>query len=165
LKSLIASLVVVGGVVAAIAVVALLLGSVGGGESSDEVGREPLTIVTANGTTARLAIEVADTPEERSRGLSHRTELPPDTGMLFVIPERGPGFWMRDTFVPLSVAFIGECGEILDIQDMEPQTLEIHQSETDYKFGLEAPQGWFATNGVGTGDIVSIPREYRYEGC
>lgn len=85
--------------------------------------------------------------------------------MLFIFEQRGAGFWMKDTFVPLSVAFLARCGEIVDIQDMEPQSLELHQAEADYSFGLEVPQGWFAENGIEVGDLVSIPRDYRPDGC
>jgi uncharacterized protein len=147
---------------ALLVMMALVLGSLG---SAEFIEREPLTIVAANGTTARLDVEIAETAEERERGLSGRSELPQDTGMLFVLRERGPGFWMKDTSIPLSVAFIEECGQIVDIQDMRPHTLDLHNTGRDYSFGLEVNQGWFARNGIAVGDIVSLPRHLRSPTC
>jgi uncharacterized protein len=151
--------------VAALAGLAILMGTLAASDSTTRVERQPLTIVTASGTTARLEVEIAQTAEERSVGLSGRDEVPMDTGMLFVFERRGPGFWMRDTTVPLSVAFVEDCGRIVEIKDMEPLSLEIHNTEHDYGFGLETAQGWFEANGVAVGDIVSLPRDLRPEHC
>ena len=164
MRSLIAIGVVLGVVIAGLIAIALLLGSISSDAEDGSIEREPLTIVTAEGDVVRLQIEIAETPEERSAGLSNREELPEDTGMLFIIPEPR-GFWMKDTLVPLSVAFLARCGEIIDIQDMEPETLRIHDTDQDYDFGLEVPQGWFAENGIEVGDFVSIPRDHRPDGC
>jgi uncharacterized membrane protein (UPF0127 family) len=142
--------------------VALLLGTCG---SSSSVDREPLTIVAANGTTARLEVEIADTPEERQAGLMGRTDMPRDTGMLFVFDEAPNGFWMKDTRVALTAAFIADCGEILGFADMEPLSLQIHNIDQPYRFGLEVEQGWFARNGIAEGDIVSLPRDLRPPDC
>ncbi|HEX5368045.1 MAG TPA: DUF192 domain-containing protein [Dehalococcoidia bacterium] len=149
-------------VIVIIAGIALALGTCG---SSASIDRTPLTIVAANGTTAHLQVEIAQTPEELETGLSNRDEIPLDTGMLFVIQQRGPGFWMKDTHVALSVAFIGECGQIVDIQDMQPLSLDIHSTDQPYSFGLEVDQGWFQRNGIAVGDIVSIPKDLRPASC
>jgi uncharacterized membrane protein (UPF0127 family) len=160
------SLIVLSVTVAVLIGLALFLGSLGSdAEDANAIKREPLTIVTLEGDVARLEVEVADEPAERSVGLSGRAEVPEDTGMLFVFESRGAGFWMKDTLVPLSVAFLARCGEIIDIQDMEPHSLDLHQAEGEYEFGLETPQGWFAANGVEVGDLVSIPRDHRPDGC
>ena len=164
------SLVVLGVVfsvtIAVLVAGAVFLGTLGSSsEDGDSIQREPLTVVTAAGDVYHIDVEIADTPEERSVGLSGREEIPPDTGMLFIIPVRGPGFWMKDTLVPLSVAFLARCGEIVSIQDMQPQSLDIHTTDQDYSFGLETPQGWFTEHGVKVGDLVSIPRDYRLDGC
>ena len=150
--------------VAGVAALAIAFGSFAGDEG-DDIDRVPMTIVAANGSTARLQIEVADTPEERSVGLSGRTEVPNDTGMLFTSLTRNGGFWMKDTLVDLSVAFIDKCGKIVHIEDMEANTTTNHNSPTPYLFGLETAQGWFARNGITVGDIVSIPEEHRQDGC
>ena len=149
---------------AGVAALAITFGAFAGNDG-DGIERQPLTIVAANGTTARLQVEVADTPEERSLGLSGRTEVPNDTGMLFTDLSRNSGFWMRDTLVDLSVAFIDRCGVIVHVEDMEANTTENHNSPVPYLFGLETPQGWFARNGIAPGDIVSIPAEFRQDGC
>jgi uncharacterized membrane protein (UPF0127 family) len=153
--------------VAIISGIAIFLGTLSSNaeDDGDSIDREPLTVVTAQGQVAHIDVEVADTPEERSVGLSGRTSLPADTGMLFIIPTKGPGFWMKDTLVPLSVAFLGRCGEIVSIQDMQPESLEIHTTDQDYSFGLETPLGWFTEHGIQVGDLVSIPRDYRPDGC
>lgn len=165
MRSLIALAVVLAVTIAGLVAIALFLASVGSGSEESGIARQPLTIVTRDGDVARLQVEIAETPEERTAGLSGREEVPADTGMLFVLPERGPGFWMKDTLVPLSVAFLARCGEIVDIMDMEPQSLELHNTDEEYNFGLEVPQGWFEANGIQVGDIVSIPRNHRPDGC
>jgi uncharacterized membrane protein (UPF0127 family) len=142
--------------------VALLLGTCG---SSSDVDREPLTIVAANGTTAHLDVEIADTPEERETGLMDRTDLPHDTGMLFVFDQTPRGFWMKDTRVALTAAFIAECGEILGFADMEPLSEEVHNISQPYRFGLEVERGWFVRNGIAAGDIVSLPSDIRPPNC
>lgn len=124
-----------------------------------------MTITNNAGKEQRLFVEIADTVAERTAGLSGRTELGTDTGMLFVIPQRGLGFWMKDTLIPLSVAFIGQCGEIVFIADMEPQSLEMHDTDEPYSFGLEVNQGWFADHGISVGARVGLPDEVRPASC
>ena len=166
MRSLIALGVVLTVTIVGLVALALFLGSLSSdAQTSESVEREPLTIVTLEGDIVRLEIEVAETPEERSTGLSGREEVPEDTGMLFINPNSNTGFWMKDTQVPLSVAFLARCGEIVDIQHMEPLSLDVHNTDQDYEFGLEVPQGWFEDNGVEAGDLVSIPRDYRPDGC
>lgn len=166
MRSLILLGVVLVATIAGLSALGLLLGSLSSdSEDEDAVETEPLTIVTTEGDIVRLEVEVADEAAERSTGLSGRHEVPEGTGMLFIFEQRGAGFWMKDTLVPLSVAFLARCGEIVDIQDMEPQSLDLHQADADYSFGLEVPQGWFAANNIEVGDLVSIPRDYRPDGC
>jgi uncharacterized membrane protein (UPF0127 family) len=105
-----------------------------------------------------LTVELARTPAERNRGLMSREHLPDNSGMLFVFPEdTTTSFWMRDTFIPLSIAFIATDGAILEIQDMEPLSTELHQPPGPYRYGLEVNQGWFERHGFQTGDGVEIP--------
>ncbi len=143
-------------------VVALMLGTCG---SSSAIDREPLTIIAANGTSAHLEIEIADTAEERQTGLMGRTELPLDTGMLFVLEPPARGFWMMGTRLELTVAFIAECGEILAFADLDPLSEEIKNISQPYSYGLEVDRGWFQRNGIATGDIVSLPRDIRPDNC
>ena len=159
------AIVAIGAAVVAIVLIAgaaLALGSFG---SSDTIDYTPLTIVAANGTTAHLQVEIAQTEQQLETGLSNRDEIPLDTGMLFVIKVRGPGFWMKDTRAALSVAFIGECGQIVSIQDMQPMSLDIHSTDQPYSFGLEVDRGWFQRNGIAVGDIVSLPKDLRPASC
>ena len=101
-----------------------------------------------------LTAEVASTPATRRCGLSHRTELRPDRGMLFVFPRSQPlAFWMKDTHVPLSIAFLDGSGEILAIERMQPGLpLRRYHSPAPSRYALEVAQGWFRRHGVRAGD-------------
>ena len=106
-----------------------------------------------------LKVEVVNTREKREAGLSFRKTIPPDQGMLFVYPEdEHQSFWMKNTYVPLSIAFIRSDGWIAQIEDMAPETLTSHPSKVRVKFVLEVPQGWFGRNGVKVGDHAEIPK-------
>ena len=130
----------------------------------DGVERVALTFRASSGQTATLWAEIADTATERQTGLSNRDSLGRDEGMLFVLEER-LGFWMKDTRIPLSVAFIGACGEVLQLADMEPLSLEIHNSSADYRFGVETNVGWFDAHGIKAGDRLQIPERLKQPGC
>ena len=101
--------------------------------------------------------EVADREAERRQGLMGRDSLPEDHGMLFVYPEqRTLSFWMRNTRIPLDIAFIDQRGTIVDIQTMEPQTEELHRSREPAMYALEMAAGWFGEHGVEVGDRVEF---------
>jgi hypothetical protein len=103
-----------------------------------------------------IQAEVAATFESRARGLMHRRSLPTDRGMLFVFPEAGPQcMWMKNTYVPLSVAFLDERGVILNIADMQPQTEDSHCAVAPARYALEMNRGWFAAKGVRPGARIS----------
>jgi uncharacterized membrane protein (UPF0127 family) len=113
---------------------------------------------TRAGNEAVLFVEVADEGDERNTGLMGRASLPADAGMLFVYPEdTSTGFFMKDTEVPLSIAFISAAGSIIDIQDMEPLSEEVHSSPAPFRYAVEANQGWFEENDVGVGDLAQLP--------
>jgi len=105
-----------------------------------------------------LAVELATTPKARVCGLSNRGKLPENHGMLFIYPTLGPRtFWMKDTHIPLSIAFFDDSGLILSIQHMTPvQTNEHYRSLQPVRYALEVNQGWFAEHGIGAGDIVEM---------
>jgi uncharacterized protein len=126
---------------------------------------QPLTITTAAGKDVELRAELAETPEERAQGLMGRTQLAPDSGMLFVIEPPGRGFWMRGTTLALTVAFVGECGEIVDFADLEPLSEEIKNTDRPYAFALEMERGWFTANGVVAGDTLQLPARLRPQTC
>jgi uncharacterized membrane protein (UPF0127 family) len=103
----------------------------------------------------RLIAEVATTEPTRTTGLMHRFSLQRDHGMLFVFKEPQPlAFWMKNTYVPLSIAFIGGDGKIVNIEDMAPQTESSHPSRGLALYALEMKKGWFAERGIGTGAAV-----------
>jgi uncharacterized protein len=113
----------------------------------------PTIELTINGY--RLTAEVATTVAARTVGLMRRFSLRPDHGMLFVFDAPQPlAFWMKDTYVPLSIAFIGADGRILNIEDMAPQTEGTHTSRGPALFALEMKKGWFAQLGIAAGDRV-----------
>jgi len=116
----------------------------------------PTTTINIKGHT--LNVELATTPASRSCGLSHRDELPDDHGMLFVFAElRTHTFWMKDTSIALSIAFLDDSGKIFSIQDMIPiQTAEQYPSGRPANYALEVNQGWFRRHGIEVGDVVKI---------
>ena len=107
-----------------------------------------------------LSVEVADDEPKREYGLMNRKSLPADAGMLFVFNPpanaKQVGFWMDDTLIPLSVAFVEPSMAIESIQDMQPLTRDIHYAPRDYAYAIEANQGWFATHSVGVGDPIAL---------
>ncbi len=111
--------------------------------------------ITLSFRKVQCTAEVARTPEERSKGLMHRKSMPEDSGMLFIYPEnRIPAFWMKNTLIPLSIAFIDPGGMIIDIQDMEPETEDHHSPPSRIGYALEMNKGWFEHNGIKVGDSV-----------
>jgi uncharacterized membrane protein (UPF0127 family) len=153
-----------------VALLVLLFAACSGGDGDDGDGGSDggngdpstvtLNVVDQEGRSERLTVELARTPTERAIGLMFRDQLAEDGGMLFVFAaDTGSGFWMRDTTFALSVAFIREDGTIIDIQDMEPLTDDLHYPPQPYRYGLEVDQGWFGRNDFGVGDRVEIPAE------
>lgn len=123
------------------------------GDGDASTGSDGLVALEVGGVPVR--VEVADTPDERRRGLMHRDSLPADQGMLFVYPEEQTlSFWMRDTGLPLDIAFIDRRGVIVDIQQMEPYTEELYRSRSPALYALEMNRGWFEAHGVEVGDRV-----------
>lgn len=113
-----------------------------------------LTLVVGS---KKVTAEIADSEQERSAGLMFRESLGEDEGMLFVMDEPGPaGFWMQNTKIPLSIAYINAVGVILEIHDLQPLDETIVPSRfTTVAYALEMPQGWFLKNGVIPGDTIS----------
>ncbi len=147
--------------------VAVVLASAVACGDGDDGGLPTATIVLSDdgGERAELTVELARTAEERRRGLMFREELSEDGGMLVVFPgDTSGGFWMKDTSIPLSIAFLAADGTMLDIQEMEPLSEELHQPPGPYRFALEVNQGWFEERGFGTGDRVEIPEAVLVEG-
>jgi uncharacterized membrane protein (UPF0127 family) len=106
---------------------------------------------------AVIKAEIARTQEERGKGLMYRKKLPDGEGMLFVFEKDGvQSFWMKNTHIPLSIAFIVYDGRIIEIKDMQPGSLNSVLSSRSVRYALETPQGWFSRAGVRSGDVIRI---------
>ena len=102
-----------------------------------------------------IKTEVAQTPEQQATGMMFRREMGSNEGMLFANDEPGMRcFWMRNTLVPLSIAFIADDGRIVNIADMEPQSERSHCSAQPVRFALEVNKGWFAKRGIKAGSRI-----------
>jgi len=100
----------------------------------------------------RIEAEVAASLEDRMQGLMQRREMGANQGMLFVFPQaQRHCMWMKNTLLPLSVAFLDEEGQIINIRDMQPQTENSHCADAPARFALEMNKGWFATRGLKAG--------------
>jgi len=118
------------------------------------------TVQTSSGNIDLLRLDVADTEQQRETGLMNRHTLDPDTGMIFVWPGTAPGtyqqvhdsFWMDNTYIPLSIAFLSANGTVQEIDDMQPLTTNLHTPAEPYTFAIEANIGYFAANGIRLGD-------------
>ena len=132
-----------------------------GGAPLSGVPQAPLTYIPLIISGKVIQVEVADDEGERNRGLMMRRALSPDQGMLFVYPaERNLSFWMKDTLIPLSIAYINRDGVIISIRDMQPRDLRSVSSDGLARFALEMDQGWFAQNNVLVGaTIEGLPIE------
>lgn len=105
----------------------------------------------------KIKAEVADTIERRRQGLMGRSELAEDHGMLFVFPEiTQPAFWMKDTIIPLSLAYIDADGVITEIYELEPLSIEPIRSSYPVLYALEVNQGFFKKHNIKPGDKVNI---------
>lgn len=103
----------------------------------------------------RLTAEVVSAPEQRAIGLMGRKSLPENQGMLFVFEQPATQcFWMKNTFVSLSIAFLRDDGTITNIADMQPLTTNSHCSSEPVRFAVEVNQGWFAKRNIKPGHTI-----------
>jgi len=111
----------------------------------------------------QLTAEVAASPEHRAKGLMQRFSLKPDHGMVFEFERAAiQSFWMKNTYIALSIAFIAADGRILNIEDMQPHSEDLHRSKGPALYALEMRKGWFAEKGIGAGSLVSgLPSRRR----
>ena len=118
-------------------------------------GPQRLAQIRLNAGIHNINAEVAATPEQREIGLMFRTSMPAGDGMLFVFERPSKQcFWMRNTLIPLSVAFLDDDGSVVNIEDMKPRTLDSHCSTQPVRFVLEMNEGWFAKRGIRAGSRV-----------
>jgi uncharacterized protein len=149
---------------AVVAVAALVVATIIAASALPTLAQEGLTpqavitIANSAGERVEVPVEIAATDAERERGLMGRTALAEDAGMLFVFDrEQQLSFWMKDTLIPLSIAYINESGRIVDIQDMQPLDETPHPSAAPAKYALEVNQGFFVARGIQVGDKVELP--------
>jgi uncharacterized membrane protein (UPF0127 family) len=140
----------------ALPLLVLCLASCGGG--NDVEG--PRVVIETRDGEQQVSVEVADTDAERQRGLMERTSLPADAGMVFVFPgETAGGFWMKNTRIPLSIAFYAADGRIVRILDMEPcrrDPCPVYDPGVAYVGALEVNQGAFRRWNVSEGDRLRL---------
>lgn len=104
----------------------------------------------------QIDAQLAVTPEQRAIGLMHRQDMPPHEGMLFVFPQASVQcFWMKNTLIPLTAAFLADDGTIVNLADMKPQSTESHCSAQPVRYVLEMNQGWFGKKGLRKGSKIS----------
>nr|WP_245650887.1 DUF192 domain-containing protein [Thauera butanivorans] len=103
----------------------------------------------------RIEAEIAHTPQTRQLGLMNRKSMPAQRGMVFVFTQDATHcMWMKNTFLPLSVAFIDTQGRIINIEDMQPHSEDNHCAAAPARFALEMNQGWFRERGIEAGDTL-----------
>ena len=115
-----------------------------------------ISIINNKGIKKNITVEIALTDNERQQGLMFRQSLGKNSGMLFVFShEEHLSFWMKNTFVPLSIAYIDKHGRIIDIQNMKPLDTSIsYPSKMKAMYALEVNMGWFKENGITEGSVV-----------
>ena len=133
--------------------VALLAVASAGPMNATNAADLPMLTLTIN--QHKAVAEIVTTPEQRAIGLMRRFSLQPDHGMLFVFDRPQPlSFWMKNTYIPLSIAFVDTNGRIVNIEDMRPQDETTHWSRGFALYAVEMKQGWFSGKGVVPGDVI-----------
>ena len=109
----------------------------------------------------RIQAELADTPKAREVGLMNRTSMPTNSGMLFVFEQKaGHCFWMNNTKIPLSIAFITDDGKIVNIEEMQAETTSNHCPKVAVRYALEMNKQWFTERVIVPGTvIIGLPRK------
>lgn len=127
-----------------------LLGLVASAHAQDHA--QHLPTIRLNAGIHVIRAEVAESPDQRSIGLMHRDSMPSNDGMLFVFEQAAVQcFWMKNTRLPLSIAFLADDGEVINIEAMAPQTLNSHCSKKPVRLALEMNAGWFDKRGIKAG--------------
>ena len=123
----------------------------GAGASAQEVPQE-LATIRINAGIHNITAQLAKTPQQREIGLMFRRSMGANDGMLFAFEQAGQQcFWMKNTLIPLAVAFIADDGSVVNIESMKPQTLDGHCSAAPVRFVLEMNEGWFTKRGIKAG--------------
>ena len=123
--------------------------------ASAQDGPQDLPAIRLNAGIHNIQAQLAQTPDQRTIGLMFRSTMATNEGMLFSFETAAMQcFWMKNTLLPLSAAFIADNGTVVNIEDMKPQTLDSHCSKQPVRFVLEMNQGWFAKRGIKAGSAL-----------
>jgi uncharacterized membrane protein (UPF0127 family) len=136
--------------------ITLLLSGFLSGALAQDAAQLNLPRLTLSAGIHQIEVQAALTPEQQSAGLMFRKEMPQQEGMLFVF--QSPSklcFWMKNTLIPLTAAFISDDGVIVNLEDMKPQTTESHCAAKPVRYVLEMNQGWFAKKGIRAGSKLA----------
>lgn len=134
----------------------LLMALMATGALAQNAWSQTLPAETLNVRFFQITAEIAKTPNQRTKGLMGRQSLPPSHGMLFVFEQAEQQcFWMRNTPLPLTIAFIADDGKIVNFADMTPFSEQAHCSAQPVRYALEMEQGWFKKRGVLVGDPIT----------
>ena len=124
----------------------------GAGAATAQGVAQDLPAIALQAGMHNIRAALAQTAEQRQTGLMYRREMAQQEGMLFIFNQASPQcFWMKNTFLPLSIAFLTDDGSIVNMADMKPQSLDGHCSSQPVRFVLEMNQGWFAKRGIQPG--------------
>jgi uncharacterized protein len=120
-----------------------------------------LPIVELKTNIYRIQAEVASTQQARQIGLMNRTSMPTDSGMLFIFDQKATHcFWMNNTKIPLAIAFIADDGKIVNIEEMQAETLNNHCPKAPVRYALEMNRQWFSQRAIGPGSTIQgLPRQ------
>ena len=141
-----------------VAALVLALPAFIGSASAQPTPQTNLPRLTLSAGIHQFEVQLATTQQQQEIGLMFRTTMPQGEGMLFVFPEaRKQCFWMKNTHLPLTAAFVAEDGTIVNLEDMKPQTTDSHCSSKPVPYVLEMNQGWFAKKGIKAGTRLSGP--------
>jgi uncharacterized membrane protein (UPF0127 family) len=120
-----------------------------------------LPIIELKAGIYRIQAEVASTPQARQVGLMNRTSMPADSGMLFIFEQKATHcFWMSNTKIPLAIAFLADDGKIVNIEEMQAETLNNHCPKAPVRYALEMNRQWFSQRAIGPGSVIQgLPRK------
>jgi len=145
-----------------VAMIGYAIGLIGAPLTQAQAQERGLPRTTLQAGMYLIRAEVAGDADSRARGLMFRERLGANEGMLFVFEQPSTQcFWMRNTLVPLTIAFLADDGRIVNTADMEPKSEASHCSSEGVRFALEMERGWFAKRGLNRGDRISAPSYFK----
>jgi uncharacterized protein len=120
-----------------------------------------LPIIELKAGIYRIQAELASTPQARRIGLMNRTFMPTGSGMLFIFDQKATHcFWMSNTKIPLAIAFLADDGKIVNIEEMQAETLNNHCPKAPVRYALEMNRQWFSQRAIGPGSVIQgLPRQ------